>query len=56
MLYTRDLAQSRLLETVSNAGFVPEFVIEKLQPDVKKTFNNLNYREGEKESSALLRD
>lgn len=56
MLYTRDLAQSRLLNTVTSAGFVPEFVIEELQPNLKSTYNTLNTREGEKESSALLRE
>lgn len=56
MLYTRDLAQSRLLNTVASAGFVPEFVIEQLQPNVKSVYNTLNTREGEKESSALLRE
>lgn len=56
MLYTRELAQSRLLNTVSASGFAPEHVIKDLQPEVRKTFNNLNYREGEKESSKLLKD
>lgn len=56
MLYTRDLAQNRLLNTVSGAGFVPEFVIEQLQPNIQEAYNNLNTREGEKESSELLRE
>jgi len=56
MLYTRDLAQSRLLNTASSRGFVPEFVSEQLQPEVKKVFNTLNKRAGEKESSELLRE
>lgn len=56
MLYTRDLAQSRLLNTVAGAGFVPEFVAEQLQPEVRGTFNTLNKREGEKEASELLRE
>lgn len=56
MLYTRDLAQSRLMNTVAGAGFVPEFVAEQLQPHVKDVFNKLNTREGEKEAADLLRD
>jgi len=55
MLYTRDLIQSRLMDTVSGSGFVPEFVAEQLQPGIKDIYNNLNTREGEKESSELLR-
>src|SRR5260221_14633967 len=56
MLFTRDLAQDRLLNTVDSNGFAREFVIEDLQPQVRKTFNKLNYKEGEKESSELLKD
>lgn len=55
MLYTRDLAQSRLLNTVESAGFAPEFVSEMLQPSSKSVYNNLNTRSGEKEASELLR-
>lgn len=56
MLYTRDLAQSRFLNTAEGAGFVPEFLIETLKPQVKDVYNKLNTREGEKEAAELLRD
>jgi hypothetical protein len=56
MIYTRDLAQNRLLNSVKSSGFIPEFVIEELQPEVKAVYNALNTREGEKESSELLRE
>jgi len=56
MLYTRDLAQSRLMNTVTSAGFAPEFVAEMLQPHVKGVYDKLNAREGEKEAADLLRD
>lgn len=55
MRYTRDLAQSRLMNTVEGAGFVPEFVMKELQPNAKAVNNTLNKKEGEKEASELLR-
>lgn len=55
MLYTDDLAQSRLLNTVEGMGFVPEFVIKELQPSVKNKYDKLNRSEGEKEAAELLR-
>jgi hypothetical protein len=56
MLYTRDLAQDRIMNNVTESGFVPDYVAKALQPEVRKTFNTLNRREGEKESTALLRE
>lgn len=56
MLFTRELAQDRLLNNVDQSGFYPEFVSKLLQPEVKDVYNKLNKKEGEKEASALLRD
>jgi hypothetical protein len=56
MLYTRDLAQKRLLNTVTSAGFVPEFLMEQFGKENKGVYDQLNNKEGEKLSSQLLRE
>lgn len=56
MLYTKDLAESRLLNTVSASGFAPEFISKDLQPQSQKTFGKLNQKSNEKRSSELLKE
>lgn len=56
MLYTRDLAQNRLMDNASSSGFVPEFIARELQPEAKKVYGKLNKKAGEKEASELLRE
>lgn len=56
MLYTRDLTQNRLFNTVSSHGFVPEILMEELGKENKGVYDQLNYQEGENLSSSLLKD
>lgn len=56
MLYMRDLAQAQLLSNAKGLGFAPEFLMEELGKENKDIYNQLNYAEGEKLSSQLLRD
>lgn len=55
MMYTREVIQDGLINNVQSSGFVPEFVIERLQPNSKKIYGMLNEKAGEKEASELLR-
>jgi len=56
MLYMRNLAQAQLMNNAKGLGFAPEFLMEEIGKENKDVYNQLNYAEGEKLSSQLLRE